>query len=159
MDERLVEIHCTHPSLQFNAAEITALFICLDLYADDNVEEGELSIALLNRQEISRLHGDFMGDPSPTDVITFSGDSEDDFAGEICICVDIAREVSLRENLSFSEEMTLYLIHGWLHLAGYLDQQAQAMTAMRKAEERTMHLIKKHNKMPFFSLLPEPESP
>ena len=60
----------------------------------------------------NQLHGQFLNDYRPTDVITFPADEEDGHAGEICVSVDKAMlESGLQESLLF--EVSLYLIHGY----------------------------------------------
>ena len=83
---------------------------------------GVLSIAFLDKEAHSKLHGQFLNDFRPTDVITFPSDPENDLVGEICISVDQAIEVSNVEQLTLDQELSLYLIHGWLHLVGFDDK-------------------------------------
>ena len=92
-------------------------------------------------------------DPTITDVITFEGDPASGAAGEICVSVDAAlrhigvdpasrRTVSAARLADFSAELTLYLVHGWLHLAGYDDLQPAKKRIMRRAESRAMKLLR-----------------
>ena len=76
---------------------------------------GSLSLAFLEGGHHSRLHGQFLQDYRPTDVITFPPDLEEDLAGEICVSVDCAINESKKHGLTFEKELSLYLIHGWLH--------------------------------------------
>ncbi len=102
------------------------------------ITEGELSIAFVTDAVIAEVHQAFMDDPSPTDVITFPADPTMHFAGEIIVSVDHALEQSKALNEPFSRELSLYLIHGWLHLAGYDDRTEEDRTAMREAEQRAL---------------------
>ena len=43
---------------------------------------------------------------------------------------------------TFSDELSLYLIHGWLHLAGYDDRNDADRAAMRQAEQQAMAILK-----------------
>jgi len=152
--QRSVSINNAHPGLKFKQAEVKALYRFLDqgLSCDDAIPDGELSIAFVDADGISQLHEQFLSDPTVTDVITFPGDQEEDLAGEICVCVDFAIEQAPRFEQSFAEELTLYLVHGWLHLAGYDDVQEADRAEMRKAEVRTMDAVKKAEKLPDFIL-------
>jgi probable rRNA maturation factor len=89
---------------------------------------------------LAQLHGDFLGDPSPTDVITFEGDESQGLAGEICVSVDTACAYARRHRRDFAGELSLYLIHGWLHLAGYDDLAPARKRVMRRAEARAMRI-------------------
>ena len=125
---------------------------------------GELSLVFLTDAALAQLHADFLADPSPTDVITFAGDPAQGTAGEICVSADAAlRQVSSCTSRSgsaaprlstpdFSTELTLYLVHGWLHLAGYDDLQPAKKRRMRRAEARAMKLLRTVNVLPHFSL-------
>ena len=80
----------------------------------DHKFKGVLSVVFLNEEEHSKIHGDFLQDYRPTDVITFPADPENELVGEICISVDQAMEEAESRNQSFTKELSLYLIHGWL---------------------------------------------
>ncbi len=123
---------------------------------------GELSIVFLTDAALAKIHVDFMDDPTATDVITFEGDTAASLAGEICVSVDTAarfvglpfagtpRAGALQE--SFSSELTLYVVHGWLHLAGYDDLQSAKKRLMRAAEKRAMALLRAARAIPGFAL-------
>jgi probable rRNA maturation factor len=112
---------------------------------------GELSLVFLTDTALAQLHADFLADPSPTDVITFEGDPSHGTAGEICVSADAAlRQVG--PNRNFSAELTLYLVHGWLHLAGYDDLQPAKKRRMRRAEARAMKLLRAKRALRHFSL-------
>jgi probable rRNA maturation factor len=125
---------------------------------------GELSLVFLTDDALAKLHADFLYDPRPTDVITFEGDSAHGTAGEICVSVDAAlRQIAAhgpaqqrRQNVRarFSAELTLYVVHGWLHLAGYDDLVPAKKRAMRRAEVRALHLLDQANPLPAFDLRP-----
>lgn len=136
------------------------------------VPAGELSIVFLTDAALARLHADFLADPSATDVITFEGEAapglpaEAGPAGEICVSADAAaRQVGLAlpaagrraagrrrpgPRPAFSEELTLYVIHGWLHLAGFDDLVPTRKRAMRRAEARAMKLLREQACLPAF---------
>jgi probable rRNA maturation factor len=117
------------------AASVPRLFALLDTFPKHHLPPGDLSVAFLGDTAIRRLHADFLGDPSPTDVITFPGAADDiSFAGEICVCVPRARREAPKFGNSFASELLLYLVHGWLHLAG-LDDIADADRALMRATE------------------------
>jgi len=113
---------------------------------------GELSLVFLTDPALARLHADFLADPTVTDVITFEGDPAHGVAGEICISVDAAlRHTTSRPSAkasarrtTFSAELFLYVVHGWLHLAGYDDLQPAKKRVMRRAEARALRLVGPH---------------
>lgn len=131
--------------------------LCASIHALAKVEHyklprGELSIVFLSDAAIAELHDHFLNDPTPTDVITFPGDPDMDFAGEICISVDHAIAASAEHKIPFAQELTLYIVHGYLHLAGLDDIDAADRCRMRAAETALMQHLRDHNAMPDFRL-------
>ncbi|HVT71660.1 MAG TPA: rRNA maturation RNAse YbeY [Lacunisphaera sp.] len=166
---RTVAIANRHPRLRLSRRAVARAIATLDAHAAEflgGCPPGELSLVFLSDAALARIHGDFMDDPSSTDVITFPGNPAAGLAGEICVSVDMAaRFVGLRKGRPpgrprpvgrparqerFSLEFTLYLVHGWLHLAGYDDLQPAKKRRMRAAEARAMRLLKASGAMPEF---------
>lgn len=161
---RQIDIHKAHPRLRLAKREIERAITILDEHAakfQGGCPQGELSLAFLTDDGLAQVHGDFMNDPTATDVITFEGDPSIGQAGEICVSVDTAaRYVGVvspsasNQNLQrkFSAELTLYVVHGWLHLAGYDDLQPAKKRRMRTAEKRALTLLLQHRALPSFQL-------
>jgi probable rRNA maturation factor len=144
------------------AASVSKLFALLDKHPSARIPAGELSIAFLDDAEICRLHAQFLSDPAPTDVITFPGDPAagvfgEPFAGEICVCVPQARREAVKHGNTLADELLLYLVHGWLHLAGYDDLQDAARAAMRDAERETLAYLKTAGFIPRWGDAPSPK--
>lgn len=151
--QRSVTINNAHPRLKIKVAEVRAMYRHLDnALTPDAIPAGELSIAFVDNEEIIRIHKEFLSDACATDVITFPGDPEEDLAGEICVSADFAAEQAPRFNTNYDEELSLYLIHGWLHLAGYDDIADDDRAMMRLAEKRAMDAVKSAGKLPHYEL-------
>ncbi|MDO5329544.1 MAG: rRNA maturation RNase YbeY [Coriobacteriia bacterium] len=89
------------------------------------------SINFVSVEEIHKLNKQYRNIDRPTDVLSFESDIEDD-AGDIFICVDVARE----NNPDLEEELRLLTVHGMLHLCGYdhmNDNEAEIMEAEERA--------------------------
>ncbi len=114
---------------------------------------GELSIVFMGDEDLARLHDEFFDDPEPTDVITFDGEPDMDFAGEICVSVEHALEYAARHRVDFSRELTLYLVHGYLHLSGFDDHDPSARRRMRTAEKKALDLLESSDKLPLFHVV------
>ncbi len=152
---RDVHIHIAHPRLKLDKRAVTAVVQTLDRHADKflgGCPNGELSIAFLTDKAIARIHADFLQDPTATDVITFEGNTQFGSAGEICVSADTAAHYAAEHDHNLSEELTLYVIHGWLHLAGYDDLKPAKKRLMRAAEKRAMTLLTKAKILPRFAL-------
>ena len=92
----------------------------------------EVQFILVDRATMARVHGDFLGDPTETDVITFP-------YGEILVCPAVAQDVGLALGHPVEEEVLLYALHGLLHLTGYDDQapgDAQEMARVQDELDR-----------------------
>lgn len=147
------------------------MIAALDAHAIDflgGCPPGELSLVFMTDEALARLHADFLNDPTITDVITFEGDRALGTAGEICVSADAAvRQTSAEHSApakrkgaratrpqTFSDELTLYVVHGWLHLAGYDDLVPAKKRVMRRAEARALELLRRDpSKMPEFALV------
>ncbi|HEY0968575.1 MAG TPA: rRNA maturation RNase YbeY [Opitutaceae bacterium] len=152
---REVNIHRAHPRLRLDRRAVTRVIHLLDEAADHfrgGPPEGELSLAFLTDAALAELHGSFLDDPTTTDVITFEAQPGMGAAGEICVSADTARSFAKAKKLDFSRELTLYVVHGWLHLAGYDDLQPAKKRLMRAAEARAMKLLDAADAVPVFTL-------
>lgn len=136
-----LEINNQYNALSEPEAAAIALFETLHASGQFPITEGELSIAFVSDDAIAQVHADFMDDPTPTDVITFPADETMESAGEIIVSVDHARSRAEELDEPFSRELSLYLIHGWLHLAGYDDRNETDRAAMRAAEQAALGVM------------------
>lgn len=97
-----------------------------------------LSVALLSEPELCELHERFLGDPSPTDVISFDLGEDEGPVGEICVSVDQALRVAAERGVRPQRELALYLVHGVLHLCGHDDHEDEERARMREAERAVL---------------------
>jgi probable rRNA maturation factor len=157
---RSVVIANRHPRLRLDRRSVIAAIHALDAAtAGIRVPQagflpGELSLVFLTDAALGKLHGTFLDDPTWTDVITFEGNPAFGTGGEICVSADAAaRQVGRKKPAAFDAELTLYLVHGWLHLAGYDDLVPAKKRAMRRAEARAMAVLRRANCVPHFQLV------
>lgn len=153
--QREVNVHNAHPGLKLDRREVVAVIHALDAQADKflgGCPQGELSIAFLTDAALAKIHGDFLDDPTCTDVITFEGSPVLGTGGEVCVSVDTAAAYAATHERDFATELTLYVVHGWLHLAGYDDLQPAKKRRMRAAEARAMKILNAANLVPAFVL-------
>lgn len=138
---RTVETLNEVPGFRIDTAAVEKLIRTLDEFEAFSIPPGHLDIAYITVERCCELHEQHFGDPDPTDVMTFPGDADEEHAGDIAICPQYAAEACLEHGTSFAEEVTLYLIHAWLHLAGFDDLNESSIAGMREAEERLMTYI------------------
>ena len=181
MSLREISFANRHPRLRLDRRAVAQVIHLLDDHAEKFrciPPPGELSLVFLTDPALAKLHDEFLGDPTTTDVITFEGDRTLHTAGEICVSVDAAlrhvtkfvvppsggiRQTPAKAGTTnagravtgeFSRELTLYIVHGWLHLAGYDDLAPAKKRAMRRAEARAMALLRTARTLASFSFRP-----
>ncbi len=93
-----------------------------------------IAVWLISDRRISRLHLQFFGDSSPTDVITFE-------AGEIFISVETARQNAHEFGNSLMSEIKLDMVHGFLHLHGFDDRTPSDRRRMQDAQEKILRCM------------------
>lgn len=151
MPAREIRIANRCERLRCDPAEVEGWIRALDACGAFPIPAGDLSVVFLADSEMAELHGTYLGDPLPTDVITFPGDPEFEEAGEICIGAEQAFRVCARHGNTLPEEILLYIAHGWLHLAGLDDHSESDRAAMRAAEEEILSRAREGVRTPEFS--------
>jgi probable rRNA maturation factor len=99
----------------------------------------ELAVTLVDIDHMTELHVKWMGEPGPTDVLSFPMDEldlrgsrgaghaheekPDDTApmmlGDIVLCPEVAEKQAKAAGHSFEDELHLLTTHGILHLVGF----------------------------------------
>jgi probable rRNA maturation factor len=101
-----------------------------------------VGVVLVDDATLATLHGQWLGDPSPTDVIAFDlSDGDPDEPGpqaELYVSVDCARRVAAELGGEPARELALYLVHGSLHLCGHDDHEPEQRARMRAAESAVL---------------------
>jgi probable rRNA maturation factor len=114
-----------------------ALKRCLRLKKGERTQLRKLnavSIWIISDRRISRLHLQFFGDSSPTDVITFHD-------GEIFISVETTRRNARQFGNSLMSEIKLCIVHGLLHLHGFDDREAADLRKMKNTQEKILRCM------------------
>jgi probable rRNA maturation factor len=96
-----------------------------------------ISVWLISDRRISKLHLQFFGDGSPTDVITFHH-------GEIFISVETARRNAREFGNSLMSEIKFCMVHGFLHLHGFDDRQPADLKRMKHTQETILRSMGVH---------------
>lgn len=103
----------------------------------------ELSIALVDDDEIAELNGTHRGKHRRTDVLSFSlmeGDHSEHrgaMLGDVVIGFETAAHQARTAHRGFDDEVFRLLIHGTLHLLGW-DHENDANERAMRAEERRL---------------------
>jgi len=106
--------------------------------------EKEVSVVFVDDAEISDLNARHLGRNGPTDVLAFPmSEGEDvkfhpEILGDVVVSAERALDYAKEHGLKVNNELSLYLIHGLLHLLGYDDVNPSDETKMRGREEELL---------------------
>ncbi len=108
-----------------------------------------LSVVLVDDRDLRRLHREYCGDDSITDVISFDLRNPSDpqefrshgFDAELVISAERAHREARARKVKPGDELALYLVHGVLHLAGLKDHTEEERARMRKEEKRILNQL------------------
>ena len=95
----------------------------------------QVHLAVVDDAEIHQLNREFLAHDEPTDVITFVLEQDERrLEGEIVISADTAARLAAEVGWPLEDELTLYALHGALHLVGYDDLDPESAQVMRGKE-------------------------
>jgi probable rRNA maturation factor len=110
-----------------------------------------ISVYFISDKKMRSYHKSLFNDSSATDCITvpldnnFTISTSHRFLGEIFICPKTALDyVAKKSHLTFWEELSLYLVHGLLHLLGYDDIRPTERALMRRKEKKLLLHLRKN---------------
>ena len=106
--------------------------------------ESDLGITLVDEDEITKLHIQWMDLPGPTDVLSFPMDELKPFSasdgpgiiGDIVICPQFAAKQA--NNHSTEDEISLLTVHGVLHLLGFDHAREEEQKVMFELQDKTL---------------------
>jgi len=107
-------------------------------------EDALLDITFVTNSRIRALNKRYMGRNKTTDVLSFSLEEKafsgaPAIIGDVYISSDMAGENRKRFKTHLRKELTLYVMHGLLHLLGFGDRPGPEKKKMRKLEEKLMN--------------------
>jgi probable rRNA maturation factor len=97
-----------------------------------------LSIGIVSDRALARMHGEWLSDPTPTDVLSFDLSDALSEAGEVLASHECARRTARARGVEPGRELALYVVHGVLHLCGHDDHAPRDRARMRAAEARVL---------------------
>ena len=108
--------------------------------------DAELSIAIVDDDEIATLNQTYLNRPGPTNVIAFAmregahADISPQLLGDVVISIETAHRESEEAGISPVKRFDQLLVHGILHLFGYNHVTDEGEAA--KMEEKSEELLK-----------------
>jgi len=113
----------------------------------EHILDAELSVVFLTDQRIRTLNKKYLNHDFATDVITFDLSSgikkkrRTCLEGEIFVSGETAHRNAKKYNVTDSQELLLYVVHGILHLLGYKDKTASDKEKMRAKEQEILGIL------------------
>ena len=107
------------------------------------LDDGEISLTLLDDDSIRELHRTYLGKDVPTDVISFAlHEGDEAVLGDVYVGYEQAAMQAAEAGISVEEELARLSIHGTLHVLGYdhPDTEARSSSEMFVLQE---HLVRK----------------
>jgi probable rRNA maturation factor len=104
--------------------------------------ESELSILLVDDDEMTQLNREYLARDHPTNVLAFTmreGEDQDlhpALLGDVVISTETAEREAQQSGVTLEEEMARLLIHGVLHLLGYEHEDVPEEAATMEAKEK-----------------------
>ncbi|MTI70888.1 MAG: rRNA maturation RNase YbeY [Firmicutes bacterium] len=108
----------------------------------------EVSVSIVNNNEIKELNKKFRKKDTPTDVLSFPMIDDDiienqiPILGDIVISAEKALEQSKEFNHSFKREISYLTAHSVFHLLGYDHSYEEEKSIMREKEKSIMKSLK-----------------
>jgi probable rRNA maturation factor len=114
------------------------LAVAREAMVGEGVADAELSLSLVTEDEIADLHERYLGEPGPTDVLSFPLDETDRdedgvrLLGDVVICPSVAARNNPQDPAA---ELRLLVVHGILHLLGHdhVDEAGKAAMWARQS--------------------------
>jgi probable rRNA maturation factor len=107
-------------------------------------DRAELSLAIVDNQEMQQLNAQFRNQDYPTDVLSFPSDAVVPTGarvlGDVIISVDKAQSQAKQRGRTLQEEIVTLLIHGILHLLGYDHERSAKNGRIMRRQEKKIYL-------------------
>lgn len=102
----------------------------------EGLTSATISVGIVDDAAIHSLNAQYLSHDYATDVLSFLLDETDEGPeGEIIVSAEMAARQAPRFGWRAEDELTLYLVHGALHLLGYDDHDAADAARMRQKEQ------------------------
>jgi len=102
----------------------------------EGVIQAEIGLAFVDNDTIRRLNQRYLNHDEPTDVLSFplSEAGQKNTVGELVIGAEVALAEAQEGKHNVHAELTLYVIHGLLHLCNFDDKTTSSAAVMRRRE-------------------------
>lgn len=147
------EIDVVSQQTQFPVPTDRLAFAVRRTLETERVRRAVISVTIVDNTTIHKLNREHLDHDDPTDVISFQLDFEAgsqapatsplradgaSIEGEVVASVEMAAQIAPQHGWSPDDELTLYVIHGLLHICGYDDLTESEATLMRQRERAAL---------------------
>ncbi len=123
--------------------------LATEALVDQGVTTGELNLLFIDRQSMTELNAEHMGEDGCTDVLSFpiDADGDDDLdalfggptlLGDIAICPAYAADQAPEHAGTYDDEIALLIVHGVLHILGMDHAEPEEAAEMQAAEQQLL---------------------
>lgn len=120
-------------------------WIAAALAAQPGRGDTEISLRLVDVQEMSALNETYRGKAGPTNVLSFPADLPADlglpFLGDIVICAPVVRKEAAQQSKALDAHWAHMAVHGTLHLLGYDHDNDAEAAEMEALESRILNTL------------------
>ena len=132
----MIELRNNQKSPGIDGDSVIAL--CSFILAGIGLPNCGLSISIVDDPEMISLNERYFGKKTTTDVISFPMEEEVSdgiLLGDVVVCAPQAERVSVEMKTSPEYELSLYIVHGILHLIGETDDTPANRGRMQDRQE------------------------
>lgn len=113
-----------------------------DAIANEGLKPGEISFIFCSDEYLHKINVEYLNHDTYTDIITFdNSEDENVIAGDIFVSIDRIKENAKSFLVKEVDELHRVIIHGILHLCGYLDKKP--VDKKRMTEKENEYLSKR----------------
>ena len=114
----------------------------LSIFKNEGIPIKRVDIIFCNDKYLLTLNVNFLNHDYYTDTLSFLlSDSKQSVVGEVYISIDRIRSNAKNYKISYQTELNRVIIHGCLHLCGYLDKPKKAGIEMENIQEKYVSLL------------------
>lgn len=114
----------------------------IDSVQAENAFVGELNFIFCSDEYLLKINQEYLNHDTYTDIITFdSSEEEDEISGDIFISAERVTENASQFKIDLQTELHRVIIHGVLHLIGFLDKTPKDKTLMTSKEDHYLNSL------------------
>lgn len=134
---RLLEVEVAHPSIRANRRVLRQAL--LHALRAEGLKAREVTLALVDPEEMRRLNREFHDADEATDHLGFQYDAPaGEVSGDIFVCPDVCTDQAASFGETPRRELLRVAVHGILHLAGWPDHSPAARRKVRAREDQLL---------------------